>query len=340
MSSLNKIKDFEVTPPTGAWLNIAKELDAITDFKKISESLHHWEVPPPSATWNHISNELNEFASFKKAVQRIHALEATPPPNIWNTISESLDEQEYEHLIAKKLHRIEVDAPALAWDAICEQLDDEQALSIIEKKLSTVQKNPPSYVWDHIIQELNGDSKQRPLVIPMHYAWLKYAAAACFVIMISVTGFFILKDDDHIPGNSSLTASSSKKQHSNDFELSNQAQSSTRPPQKSTVTPQQQTLAEIRTSLGNAYSVSMERNAELQNRYIVLMTQEGNVVRMSKKVSNMADCIAGEDNSCDEQISKWQKEMASSNTTSSPDNFLDILDMASADANTSSPTNL
>ena len=59
------------------------------------------------------------------------------------------------------------------------------------------------------------------------------------------------------------------------------------------------------------------------------MTPDGNIVRMSKKLGNMADCIAGEDNSCNEQISEWQKEMASSTSITAPDNFLDILDMAS-----------
>ena len=337
MNNLNKIKDFEVTPPVGAWTTIAKELDVWNDDKKLSTALQNCEAPPPIAAWDQISSQLDELDAFKKINQKIQALEVTPPRPIWSALRETLEEENQDQLIAKKLAHIAVPAPSMSWEAISKQLDDEQALSIIEKKLSNVQQTPPRSIWNNIHKELSEKGNEPSLVIPMHHGWLKYAAAACFVIMISVTAFFILNDDD----NNSLgkyTASSSKQQP-NELELSQNAQASTQPPKRSSISPEQQTLAEIRTRLGNAYSVSMEKNAELQNRYIVLMTEEGNVVRMSKKVSNMADCIAGEDNSCDEQISKWQKEMASSNTTSSPDNFLDILEMASSETNPSSSGN-
>ncbi|MCH5718100.1 acyl-CoA thioesterase [Niabella hibiscisoli] len=206
-------------------------------------------------------------------------------------------------------------------------------MEIIEKKLSHIQVTPPNSVWVNIIKELEDKKKEPALVVPMNHGWLKYAAAACFIAIVSISAFFILSDGnsgkDYTAGNGGKTKGTPN--------VANAIQAGA-PQQANTQNRQQQALAGIRTKLGNAYSASNERNADLQNRYIILMTQDGNIVRMSKKVSNMADCIAGEDHSCDDQISKWQKEMASSNAAASPDNFLDLLDMASGDAaETSTP---
>src|SRR5690606_3914115 len=74
---------------------------------------------------------------------------------------------------------------------ITRELDDQQALEIIERKLSNLKVAPPHTAWGNIVKELEG-RKQPALVVPMHHGWLKYAAAACFLAIISVTAFFIL----------------------------------------------------------------------------------------------------------------------------------------------------
>lgn len=295
MSSLKKIYDFEITPPAGAWNNIARELDDQEGTQDLSK--------------------------------RLTALEVTPPAMAWNMIAEELDMADEEHNIAEKLYNVEAAVPVMAWEHITRELDDQKALEIIEKKLSNMQVTPPAAAWVNIIKELEGKKKEPALVVPMNHGWLKYAAAACFVAIISISAFFILTDGDsdnrYTAGNNGKTNGTPNVKTALQTNTQQQAGTDNR---------QQQALKGIRTRLGNAYSASNERNLDLQNRYIILMTQDGNIVRMSKKVSNMADCIAGEDHSCDDQISKWQKEMASSNAASSPDNFLDILDMASGDA--------
>lgn len=294
MNNLKKIYDVEVTPPTGAWNNIARELDDLENNRALSE--------------------------------RLTTLEVTPPASLWNKISDTLDVAGQEEKLAGKLYGTEVTPPPMAWDNITKELDDQKALEIIEKKLSNIQVTPPNAAWVNIIKELEGKKQEPALVVPMNHGWLKYAAAACFIAIVSISAFFILTDNN---SNTNYTAGNSVKSNGTP-NVKNALQTGTQ--QANAGNSQQQALKGIRTKLGNAYSASNERNSDLQNRYIILMTQDGNIVRMSKKVSNMADCIAGEDHSCDDQISKWQKEMASSNAASSPDNFLDILDMASGDA--------
>ncbi|HMR84967.1 MAG TPA: hypothetical protein PKE30_17600 [Niabella sp.] len=335
MSSLKKIYDLEVTPPAGVWTNIARELDEINTYKNLSTHINKLEVTPPANIWAHIERELDESKEYKNLSEKIGPLEIIPPGSAWNRIAAALEETEQEGSLADRLYEIQAEAPAMAWENISKELDDQRALEIIERKLSNLQVTPPAAVWNNISRELNGKNTHQPLIVPMHHGWLKYAAAACFIAIISVTAFFILNDGSSTGTDYTAGTASGKPAPLNVQKTAQPTANTQQAPGNS----RHQVLAEIKTKLGNAYSVSMERNTELQNRYIILMTQDGNVVRMSKKVSNMADCIAGEDQSCDDQISKWQKEMAGSNTTSSPDNFLDILDMASEEA-ANSNTNL
>ena len=295
MNSLDKIYNIEVTPPAGAWNNIALELDNLEEQKSLSKCLT--------------------------------ALEIAPPAMAWSAIADQLDITNQQETLAEKLYNAEAAVPPMAWNAITRELDDQKALELIEKKLSNIQVSPPNSAWVNIIKELEGKKSEPALVAPMNHGWLKYAAAACFIAIVSITAFFILSD-----GNSDKGYIVGNGEKSNGTPNIKNAFQTNTPQQTNAGNRQQQALAGIRTRLGNAYSASNERNSDLQNRYIILMTQDGNIVRMSKKVSNMADCIAGEDHSCDDQISKWQKEMASSNAASSPDNILDLLDMASGDA--------
>lgn len=288
MNSLKKIYDLEVTPPAGAWKAIAQELDA--------------------------------FDAENKVARKLSDLEITPPSNTWEQIAAHLDETNEENTLSRKLYNTEAVPPSFVWDNISRELDDQKALEIIERKLAHMQVQPPASAWTGIRNAL--DEKQRPaMVVPMHHGWLKYAAAACFIAIISITAYFILSEESSNNKGYAIGSSNDKlpvavtkpasEKHNETLPVANK-----------------EALAGIRTKLGNAYIASNEKNTELQNRYIILMTPEGNIVRMSKKVGNMADCIAGEDHSCDDQISQWQKEMASNATTATPDNFLGILDIA------------
>ena len=325
-----KLNNIEAEPPSAVWNNIAKQLDELKEQEPLSAKINNIEVQPPSLVWDNISNQLDEMNEFENLAEKLNHLEATPPPMAWNNIAASLDEEQQEKNLSEKLYALEIEAPATAWNNISKELDDQHALEVIERKLSGLQVNPPAAAWGNIKKELDRKKNNPSLVVPMHHrshGWLKYAAAACFIAIISITAFFILNDGGSSPAYTATTNGTA-----------NNVQQSipVTPPQGSA----QQTLAGIRTKLGNAYTASAEKNIDMQNRYIILMTQDGNIVRMSKKVGNLADCIAGEDNSCDDQISTWQKEMANSDVASSPDNFLDILDIVSEKTDEADKVNL
>ncbi|MCH5718101.1 hypothetical protein [Niabella hibiscisoli] len=65
MNNLKKIHDIEVTPPAGAWNNIARELDKLEEYQNLTERLTALEVAPPVMAWNVIANELDAISQEK-----------------------------------------------------------------------------------------------------------------------------------------------------------------------------------------------------------------------------------------------------------------------------------
>ena len=76
-----------------------------------------------------------------------------------------------------------------------------------------------------------------------------------------------------------------------------------------------------------------EMNAgNLANRYITLMTPEGNIIRMSKKFTDMVCCVSGEDQdeACKDQMKKWREKIICSPACHSAGSFMNMLDLVEA----------
>ena len=68
------------------------------------------------------------------------------------------------------------------------------------------------------------------------------------------------------------------------------------------------------------------------DRYLMFTNPDGYLIRMSRKLAETLGCIYTKGNSreykqCQEQIKKWRDKIAQSPATSSPDNFMGILDI-------------
>jgi hypothetical protein len=71
---------------------------------------------------------------------------------------------------------------------------------------------------------------------------------------------------------------------------------------------------------------------DISERYVMLMTPDGNFIRMAKKWSELLCCVSGEeqDPECKDQLKKWQQKIATSTLASSPSNFMDILGLVNS----------
>ena len=70
-------------------------------------------------------------------------------------------------------------------------------------------------------------------------------------------------------------------------------------------------------------------SADITNRYILLMTPDGNIIRMSKKLRELVCCVSGEDQDkdCTDQMKKWRENIGNPSSTHSSSNFIDVLDL-------------
>ena len=75
-----------------------------------------------------------------------------------------------------------------------------------------------------------------------------------------------------------------------------------------------------------------ETKKNMDSRYIMLMTPDGNIIRMSKKLSTLVCCVSGEeqDADCKDQLQRWREKIACAPGTHSPGNFMDILSLVSS----------
>ncbi|MBO9594292.1 MAG: hypothetical protein J7599_15410 [Niabella sp.] len=269
-----------------------------------SHKLYDYQVAPPAEAWKNIAGELDVLQALKPLGLQLQAME-TPPP-------------------------------AAAWDHILNHLEEEQSFSNVAERLRGLEMAPPANLWSKIDEALD-TAKPVSTLAPVrkgNFNWSKYAVAACIVGLLGFGVFHLVEKSNR---DSKDLVDIFKKQDSSIPTLALED-----PKNKPAVKPHTETghglalnetpakTSQIKTPAGNTYKTTLERNKAIQGRYIMLMTEDGNVVRMSKKLGNMADCVAGENSgeACNYQIEQWQKEMAKASVAATPDNFLDLLELA------------
>jgi len=298
-----------------------------------NNKLYNLEITPPDAVWNKISAELDDAELSSRFPSALYALEEAPPAQAWQNIAAALDEPTFESAYAAKLSVIEVTPPATTWNKIQRALDTEHEAAIPDHR------------------------RLSPL--------LKYAAAAVITGLLAWAGYSLLnnkkemetvakKDPPAVPEkkntivipteeaamNEPVVASDRTNSTSTDDDARNEA--ALEASKKTYAKLDINTNSKIKEAanfyfgksgttrdldFGNENSIPSHKKDT--DRYIMLMTPDGNIIRMSKKLSNMICCVSGEeqDEECKDQMKKWQEKMANSSAGHSPGNLIDILSL-------------
>ncbi|MBZ4190501.1 hypothetical protein [Niabella beijingensis] len=270
---------------------------------------------------------------------KLYDYQVTPPAEAWKNIAGELDAIQDLHPLRQKLQALETPPPAFVWEGILTHLEEEQSFSNIAGRLGNLEIAPPAAAWNEIEAKLGAvqpAAKPAPVKKGL-FNWSKYAVAACIAGLLGFTVFHLVeksnKDSKHIfsqlfPGKEDSSKSQLAIQQPRVEPAAKPHSGNNLAMNETPVKP-----AQIKTASGNTYTTTVEKNKAIQGRYIMLMTEDGNVVRMSKKLGNMADCVAGETASgdCNYQIEQWQKEMAKAPVAATPDNFLDLLELAKSE---------
>ncbi len=272
---------------------------------------------------------------MSNAIQnKILNYEVSPPAGVWKKIEDALDESELAHEFPSKLYGAEVIPPVSAWDKIANSLDAEK--------------------------ETNKPEPRR--ISPM----LKYAAAAVLIGLLAWGGVQLLNSrsgnnkvakvgmiqpekNSVIPQTNPDIVTSPENIASTDNNITTDEARNDAALESSKKTfakldmPVKSRMTEIASGYSFASSVAAVNipgiipddeiaTDNLANRYITLMTPEGNIIRMSKKLTDMICCVSGKDgnNECKDQIKKWREKIICSPTCHSAGSFMDMLDIVEA----------
>jgi hypothetical protein len=247
---------------------------------------------------------------------KLYNYEQTPPANTWEKIAAALDESHISDEFPSKLYNAEVIPPATAWEKIANALETEHASPLPMRRKS--------------------------------YSFFRYAAAA---VVIGLAAFGIIKwvggNNDKSAGGLAVTRDNQQNNRQPDSPIDNNnktVEGNTETQNVPAVTDDQPKplLKKVKNNYavpGNSDDVQPiyaynEHTPDLADRYIMLMTPDGGIVRVSKKWENLVCCVSGQDQDadCKDQLKKWQEKLACSPVATS--NFMDILSLVNTLNNT------
>ena len=297
--------------------------------EELKRKLYNYDAEPPEIVWSRIAAALDQEIN-DEFPQKLYDLEVTPPVSVWNEIEENLEADGKEQY-ATKLYNIEVTPPAQAWNKISSLLDEEKTLPNISQKGRII-------------------------------LFVRYAAAACIIGVLAL-GAFKLLNQKTVKEPVAVKAVSPAK----DSVLNQNATQQLIPPQSNNLPTEGQSLARVETksrkknspepatymtqmaatsptpigSRSTSDFTQVSLTGEIPGNcsqisdadpYIMFLNPDGYLIRISKKLAETLGCVYSNGNSeqynrCQDQIRKWRDKIAQSPATSSPDNFMDVLNV-------------
>ena len=268
----------------------------------LQNKILNYEVVPPLGVWGKIVNTLDESELAQEFPSRLYGAEVIPPVSVWNKITTSLDAGQEKVLPEQRRISplLKVAAAAmiiglLAWGGIQILNNKSGNKELVKQKLQKPEKDSPA----PLINQDNNSPVEN-----------------------------IASSDNNIPS----------EEARNDAAL----EASKKTFAKLDI-PVRSSIKEIAAGYYFASSVGDENNSgiipndeintgDLSSRYITLMTPEGNIIRMSKKLTDMVCCVSGEDENeeCKDQMKKWREKIICSPACHSAGSFMDILGLVDA----------
>lgn len=278
--------------------------------------------------------------------------EVTPPPAAWPFILAELEEMDQLKPVGQDLGNIEVIPAAENWNKLLSSLEDIR----IGRQLADTEVLPPAGTWDKIKQVLSAEeSSPGTRITP----WWRYAVAAAILI---TAGLFIfrytqpsVRSEELAIHNDSTQRTDQEKNDqrketleemvalapdSNEEARNDAALEASKKTYARLEYPAKKIAREVSAFYFNTYPATVSargidepgtttpENSKAE-RYITLMTPEGNIIRVSKKLGGMVCCISGEaeDPACTDQLKKWREKIVASPLGHSADSFLELLQL-------------
>jgi len=305
----------------------------------MSSGLQHkmlnYEIPPPTGIWEKISLQLDDAAMSHQFPALLKNAAITPPSFIWSAINNELDEESIEKLYAKKMALAEAIPPASIWDSIQTLLDEQNApAKSSPAKISPFLRYAAAAIligllawWGIRFLTSNSNSDELATSQPTTPSVIESPVTPVLVTPSDPPAPTIAKNDlmeDEMRNNKALEASKKTYAKANTAETKlTVAKNYYFSSPSNTVTSR---------GLDDYDYFSYNRPISSGNRYVTLMTPEGNIIRVSRKLGDLVYCVSGQDQDqdCVEQVKKWQEKIANSTIAQSPDNFMDLFNLVNS----------
>lgn len=299
------------------------------------------EVNPPEMVWEKIAVDLDELEADKPLQQQVLQLEEEAPSFIWEQLEPALDDL----TIQKKINSIEEPVPATAWAQIEQQLNIEQNDAYIAAALQSTEVTPPAAAWSFIEESLE-ERGAKVISInrnsPKRF-WRMAAAAA--VIGVLAWGSYRLLNTNETAETPAIAVADPTLKTTEPAIVTTQPDTNiaATEPAAETTSNRSQIKQHIRQKLASpdalAYAEtpdhSLENNVAYQgihhtqaetkketggfseSQYFMVLNDDGELVRVSKKISNLKCAVGNADaatalqsKDCNEQIKLWREKMA------------------------------
>jgi hypothetical protein len=349
----NKMYNYEVNPPDTSWEYIAHFLDEHSIQKNISEKLYPYEIAPPANAWSNIVNAIDLELSETNFRNKALSLEVQPPSFAWNKIAEELDAQPLNNF-SKRMYEYQADPPVNSWKKIIAVLDEEQTTAPvvpIQRNYSRVYRIAAAAAIIGIItwagfslfsntkdnNENNSIANENPKTVAP-------------VTPVAKTKENNVSDAIKTEITSSVAAISNPA-----AQITSTRSFSKKRPGITSKNPGGQThdlaASEIHSgsddiTIADAESLHTKKESVTGNtentteaRYLVYLTEQGDIVKLSKKLVDLKCIYTKEGNvnqdalskldasQCIDQVKYWQEKMANSSlqSSSNPLELIEIL---------------
>lgn len=317
----------------------------------LQQTLLQQEVTPPNNIWEKIAVALNEADEDAPLRNKLLSAALTPPPTSWNEVELLLDDEKNSAQLLNK----EVAAPADMWEKISQQLDKE-ADEKIATKLIAANITAPAFVWDVVQQELQQNEAAKIIPLKSNYKKIiQFAAAAAitgllawgaYSLMGNHNQYTVVKDEQKSSENklpavvkepavtieqptaSRLTV---RKRIKNELKQEQSVAKADMQEHSTNNTISAQTIHHGKPQTGTS------ENGFAENQYFVVLNDNGDLVRVTKRINNMK-CVNADDipvdaaaalntRDCNNQIKQWQEKMAMSTSLANASGIIDIAEL-------------
>lgn len=268
-----------------------------------------------------------------------------------------------DSLIRNKMFDHEVPPPAGTWEKLSERLDEWQHDKLIQARMENISIPPPTAAWNNILDRLEPQVPAAKII-----PWRRWMIAASVLAVLAVSAYLLTRPGSQSEEVAAFQGPSDTLSAGNNAELVstdttvkekevadtrtyatiiNSVSSSLLKNAKQVMSGLNAVTEESRqATTGQAHHrssgydlgvMAASSTADNSDRYYNLLDENGNLVRVSKKLSAL-DCVIknglvvpvddklkGADDDCTEKVKEWHKIMSTAPAIISPLDLLQVL---------------